>query len=152
LGALWATVSGAAPTTAQRCESSKNDTVGKYVLCRHKAAKKLVLTSDATKYAADITKCDARYSSKWQLAETKATAAGGACPSTGDLSTIKKLLRDPSLVVRQRLTGTGRFDDNADGTITDNETELMWEKKIKLDGTIDYANLHDADNTYRWAN
>ena len=56
------------------------------------------------------------------------------------------------MLVRQRLTGTARFDDNADGSISDNETELMWEKKIKLDGSADYANLNDADNGYLWAN
>lgn len=46
-----------------------------------------------------------------------------------------------------------RFVDNADGTISDNETGLMWEKKIKLDGgSPDYSNRQDADNYYRWAN
>ncbi len=44
-----------------------------------------------------------------------------------------------------------RFIDNADGTITDNETGLMWEKKVKLFGGEDLANLHDADNEYRWS-
>ncbi|HYD47972.1 MAG TPA: DUF1566 domain-containing protein [Terriglobales bacterium] len=46
---------------------------------------------------------------------------------------------------------TLRFADNADGTITDNHTGLMWEKKVKLDGSSDGANLQDANNTYRWA-
>ena len=36
------------------------------------------------------------------------------------------------------------FTDNGDGTITDNMTGLMWEKKSD-DGTI-----HDKDNTYTW--
>ncbi len=39
-----------------------------------------------------------------------------------------------------------RFVDNSDGTITDNETGLMWEKKSD-DGTV-----HDKDNTYTWSN
>ncbi len=43
------------------------------------------------------------------------------------------------------------FTDNGDGTITDNKTRLMWEKKVKLDGTQDGTNLHDADNYYQWA-
>src|SRR5262249_53223997 len=42
-----------------------------------------------------------------------------------------------------------RFVDNADGTITDNATGLMWEKKTELDGGYNYANPHDADNVYR---
>jgi hypothetical protein len=44
-----------------------------------------------------------------------------------------------------------RFEDNGDGTITDNDTGLMWEKKVKLDSTLDLANLQDADNYYRWS-
>jgi hypothetical protein len=43
------------------------------------------------------------------------------------------------------------YTDNGDGTITDNKTGLMWEKKIKLDGTPDTTDLNDADNTYPWA-
>lgn len=36
------------------------------------------------------------------------------------------------------------YTDNGDGTITDNNTGLQWEKKSD-DGTI-----HDKDNTYTW--
>jgi hypothetical protein len=36
------------------------------------------------------------------------------------------------------------YTDNGDGTITDNDTGLQWEKKSD-DGTI-----HDKDNTYTW--
>ena len=54
-------------------------------------------------------------------------------------------------------TGTGQdgeiqagatlsYTDNGDGTVTDNNTGLMWEKK-SADGTI-----HDKDTTYTWAN
>ncbi|HYD50950.1 MAG TPA: DUF1566 domain-containing protein, partial [Terriglobales bacterium] len=46
---------------------------------------------------------------------------------------------------------SSRFSDNADGTITDNETGLMWEKKIRLDSGVDVANLEDADNYYLWS-
>lgn len=44
-----------------------------------------------------------------------------------------------------------RFVDNADGTITDNATSLMWEKKTELGGGPNFANPHDADNGYRWS-
>lgn len=43
------------------------------------------------------------------------------------------------------------YTDNADGTITDNNTGLMWEKKGSLDGFLDFNNLHDADNSYIWS-
>jgi hypothetical protein len=36
------------------------------------------------------------------------------------------------------------FTDNGDGTITDNATGLMWEKKD------DSGGIHDKDNTYTW--
>jgi hypothetical protein len=35
--------------------------------------------------------------------------------------------------------------DNGDGTITDNQTGLMWEKKS------DDGSVHDKDNTYTWS-
>jgi hypothetical protein len=44
-----------------------------------------------------------------------------------------------------------RLVDNGDGTITDRQTALTWEKKVKLDATADYANPRDADNDYAWA-
>lgn len=42
-----------------------------------------------------------------------------------------------------------RFVDNSDGTITDRETGLMWEKKVALNGVP--GGPHDADNEYRWS-
>ncbi|MBX3025283.1 DUF1566 domain-containing protein [bacterium] len=44
-----------------------------------------------------------------------------------------------------------RFADNADGTVTDNQSGLQWEKKVKLDYNPDFANPHDADNYYPWS-
>jgi len=53
---------------------------------------------------------------------------------------------------------TQRFVDNLDGTITDNETGLMWEKKTSLDGAgVACASAaacpdpHDADNLYTFS-
>jgi hypothetical protein len=40
-----------------------------------------------------------------------------------------------------------RFVDNGDGTVTDNKTHLMWEKKTPA-GTGD---VHDVNNTYSWS-
>ncbi len=39
---------------------------------------------------------------------------------------------------------------NSNGTITDNNTRLMWEKKAMLDGLDNPLNPHDADNIYTW--
>ncbi|MGH8013763.1 MAG: hypothetical protein ACREQ4_14820, partial [Candidatus Binataceae bacterium] len=38
-----------------------------------------------------------------------------------------------------------RYRDNGDGTITDENTKLMWEKKDQASG-----GLHNWDNTYPW--
>jgi uncharacterized protein DUF1566 len=43
-----------------------------------------------------------------------------------------------------------RYEDNGDGTITDENTGLMWEKKVAFDGVVSSTNLHDADNVYPW--
>jgi hypothetical protein len=51
----------------------------------------------------------------------------------------------------QRAGGPLDYTDNGDGTITDNNTHLMWEKKLKLDFVPDPTDLHDADNAYPWA-
>jgi hypothetical protein len=57
--------------------------------------------------------------------------------------------------------GTMSFVDNADGTITDTNTGLMWEKKVELTGFVigvncndetgKCANPHNADNGYSWS-
>lgn len=44
-----------------------------------------------------------------------------------------------------------RFVDNADGTICDSRTGLMWEKKNAADGAADSGNPHDVDNVYTWS-
>src|SRR5262249_13030131 len=44
-----------------------------------------------------------------------------------------------------------RFVDQRDGTITDHNTELTWEKKTLLDNRANPVNLHDADNAYNWS-
>lgn len=47
--------------------------------------------------------------------------------------------------------GTARsYKDLGNGTVQDNITGLIWEQKSNLDGTADYSNPHDADNTYTW--
>jgi hypothetical protein len=43
------------------------------------------------------------------------------------------------------------YTANGDGTITDNNTKLMWEAKDGCDGTNSASDLHDGDNYYQWA-
>ena len=44
-----------------------------------------------------------------------------------------------------------RFVDNGDGTVTDNQTGLMWEIKVNCGG-VDLSNPHCVNNTYAWVN
>lgn len=52
------------------------------------------------------------------------------------------------------ITGTtctgARWVDNLDGSVTDNLTGLVWEKKANFDGVANLADPHDADNAYSW--
>ena len=44
------------------------------------------------------------------------------------------------------------YTDNGDGTITDNQTGLMWEKLGNHDYVANFSDPHDVDNnTYTWA-
>ena len=42
------------------------------------------------------------------------------------------------------------YVDNGDGTVTDNQTGLMWEKKTGTVGTPN-PDLHDVNNSYTWS-
>lgn len=45
-----------------------------------------------------------------------------------------------------------RFIDNGDGTISDKQTGLMWEKKTeKAGGLTNPSDVHDVKNRYRWS-
>jgi len=60
-----------------------------------------------------------------------ADAMGISCAGTGQDGELQKGL-------------VHSYTDNGDGTITDNQTGLTWEKKS------DDGSIHDKDNTYAW--
>ena len=79
----------AAGTPAQKCEAGKNSAAGKYTACIEKAQSGFVVSGDAVKYDADVTKCDGKLLAGW----TKAESAGGLdCPTTGDEAAIGDFL------------------------------------------------------------
>ena len=74
----------------------------------------------------------------------------GVCPSEGDQTLIEGILAGSATRAAKILDGK-RFVDNGDGTVTDNKTGLMWEKKTTAVGSgIDLANPNDVDNYYTW--
>jgi hypothetical protein len=47
---------------------------------------------------------------------------------------------------------TARYVDNGDGTVSDNQTGLQWEKKTTTYGSgVNLADPHDVDNRYAWS-
>ena len=124
-------------------------------------------TKDTAKYDTLVGKCDTKLSDDWSKWES------GSCPTTGDEASVQSYLSDHSSRIATALVGevplgdpplkTGQmtsygpasdgnlqngssrsYTDNGDGTITDNRTGLMWEKK-SYDGSI-----HALTNTYTW--
>ncbi len=139
-----------AGTPAQQCQAGKNKAAGKYAACRENAEAKLATSGDVAKYGDAITKCSGKFASAWQKLEDKAAAAGSACPSVGDATDIDGRVSDLTDTVAA-LVGGVRFVDNGDGTVTDLETQLQWEKKTTTPGSgTNFADPHDVDNTYQW--
>jgi len=122
--------------------------------------------------AADYSKCDSKLNLKWGKAEQKAIDKGTACIDSVSDTAIQSFVTAHTDAVAAALDGgtlaggfpaTGQttaygtgsdgdvqagaalsYTDNGDGTITDNNTGLMWEKKD------DSGGIHDKGNTYTW--
>jgi len=144
--AIAGTLPGAAVaiTDGEKCEADKLKAAGQYAFCRMKAESKAIKNSEAPDYS----KCDTKYAEKWAKVESK---AGGSCPVTGDADVVQARTTVSSDGLAAAIGGGPRFVDNADGTITDNFTGLMWEKKTELNGAPNFANLNDADNFHPWS-
>jgi hypothetical protein len=124
-----------------RCEAAKLKEAGKYGFCRLKAESKYAKTGDAARYAADLARCDTKYSEKWQKVEG---TVGSFCPTTGDEAGIESQVVADADWLALKLNGV-RFVDNGDGTITDTQTGLMWEKKVAGSSC-----LHCVEDRYPW--
>ena len=125
------------PTPAVKCYAAKVKETAKYYACRLKAESKAIKKGETP----DFSKCDSKYIEKWAKAETKGE---GACPTEGDEAAIQASMIGDADTIVGRLSGV-RFVDNLDGTVTDNQTGLTWEKKVLGAGC-----LHCVDDTYDW--
>ena len=158
-----------AVSPATKCESSELKTSGKYAFCRSKTVSKAVKAGGSP----DFTACDATFSGKFGNANTQGMGQCPSSATqaqiqtfitqcTGDVAAALggaplPVCQPPPLRTGQTTAyGTGSdgdlqkgasqsFTDNGDGTITDNTTGLMWEKK-----SDDGDPIHDKDNTYTW--
>ncbi len=137
VGLLWGGMALAGPTDADKCEADKLKRAGWYAFCRMKAESKAVKKGEPE----DFTKCEEKIGEKFAKAEDK---WGVECPTSGDLDGIKGQVTADSDWLALKLAGE-RFIDNGDGTVTDTQTGLMWEKKVAGSGC-----LHCASDLYDW--
>lgn len=165
LGTTLLASSSEAVSASNKCEAAKNKIAGKYAFCRQRAE----ATAIKAGTPADYSKCDGYFTLKWGMAET---SGGGMCPSNGDGAVVHAFITSQSDGLKAALAGgklpelvvaTGQiasygpgsdgdaihgasrsYTDNGDGTITDNATRLMWEKKDQS------GSVHDAFKTYSW--
>src|SRR5262249_21216953 len=102
-----------------KCEALKLKLAGKYTSCRLAAVAKALKTAGSP----DYTTCTTAFTAKWAIADGR-----GSCPTTADASRIHNQITVDTTNLTARLAGP-RYIDNGDGTVTDTETNLMWEKK-----------------------
>ena len=168
--AVAGTVWGA--TTEEKCEAAKNQEAGKYAFCRAKAEAKAIKKGVAPDYSKCDTKLLDKWAKAEAKAIAKGTACIDAVTDTaiqsfvtGHTDAVAAALGGGTLPEcgagafpasgQTTAYGAGSdgdvqagaalsYTDNGDGTITDNNTGLMWEKKD------DSGGIHDKDNTYTW--
>lgn len=81
-------------------------------------------------------------------------APGSAWAARFDTGPVYSFAKDGAFFARAVRGGSvppvPRFSHNPDGTVSDAETNLMWEPKVERNGVANAANPHDADNLYAW--
>lgn len=130
----------AGPTDAQKCTAKQLLASGNAAKCLFKAGAKAAQIGDAPSGDA-LDACQNKLSTAFSKAET---AAGGDCPGLGDAASVGGAIQGCVQRVEGALSGT-RFVDNGDGTVTDNATGILWEKKIATGGC-----LHCMDVDRSW--
>ena len=138
---LWAGTALAA-TDAEKCEAYKLKHAGKYGFCRMKAESKAVKRSEP----ADFDKCDEKVVDKFGRAEDRWDPE---CPTSGDVGDIQSQVTEctDGLALALAAGTVATLIDNGDGTVTDTQTGLMWEKKD--DNNV--GGIHDYHGIYNWA-
>lgn len=115
----------AATTPEDKCESSKTRETGKLASCLMTSLSKSAATgSDPDQAALDA--CESKFTGKLATAEDK---AAGACPTTGDAAALADSAAAFASSVKDTLSGV-RFLDNGDGTVTDTEQGVVWQKQV----------------------
>ena len=121
----------------ERCQATKTKATGKLASCLARQMAREIFGQTP-----DFAKCDKKFSDKFAAAE--AAAGPGVCPTEGDAATVGTAMGGAVQILGGGLSGVG-FIDNGDGTVTDTQTGLMWEKKT------DDSSIHDTDDVYTWS-
>ena len=96
-----------AATPGQRCQAGKNTGAGAYAACLQKAQAKFATSLDGAKLATDVARCDQKLLKSFTLAESKAIAQGGSCPSVGDVAAVQGALGEQSETLADAFGGDG---------------------------------------------
>ncbi len=131
----WAARRIADPTT--KCQIQRLKQAAKYAKCLLNAEAQAVRSANTARFS----DCEQKFSQTWGEAD-----AAGGCPPDSDLSYVRNEMESAvfsvAVSIEAGFVGAGTFVDNADGTITDPTTGLMWEKKDESGG------LHDRDRQF----
>jgi hypothetical protein len=109
-----------AATNEQKCLDGRVKALTRYENCMQKLIAKAYLNPDIGQ--TKFSKCRERYGQAWAKLQS---LSGTSCAEA-------------------------RFEDNGNGTVTDNFSGLVWEQKTNLDSFVNSADPHDADNLYTW--
>lgn len=143
--------SAAEPTPRDiKCQWKKHRKAGRYQACVQNAVvekvKNPLFDLDAAKAS-----CVAAFKTAWELQDANAAALGEVClDGAGNFDEVRAMLDGTADRLQAWLART-RFVDNGDGTVTDNRTGLVWEKKTTgVDSDQNLDDPHDVDNLYIW--
>lgn len=117
-------VAVAGVTPEDKCEATKLKETGKLASCVMSSLARTTQAGVAPDQTA-LDACDTKFAGKLSGAETKAE---GACPTTGDAADLQDMVAALSDNVKEAVKGA-RFIDNGDGTVTDTEQGVLWQKQ-----------------------
>ena len=111
---------GATSSPERRCQKARLDAAAKYLSCHQKVLGKRYSTDFYPDLQTAMRRCRATYQLTWPKLQATPQLAGTSCAQP-------------------------RFADQGDGTVLDNLTSLVWEKKT------DDGGVHDKDDLYTWS-
>jgi hypothetical protein len=108
---LFVASPGGAATSEEKCEISKNKTVGAYAACRHKAEAKAIQKGGVPDYS----KCDAKFLVGWSKADAKAAKKGTVCVDGLEGMVVQGVVADHTDAIAAALAGGGMISECGNG-------------------------------------